>query len=208
MNLSRTSIPSIILALRNPEDALKLQRLPTPGWVFILGGAIGPVIGATRKLSSMGWTVFIHVDMVKGLTNDADGIRFLQESASPCGIISTHPYALSHAKKLGLLCIQRIFLLDSQSIESGLKQVSRGDADIIEVLPGILPEIISSISESVLQPLIAGGLITTQRQIAEALKAGAVGVSTSSRALISPLFRPVHEDVKLRRTLEAKKVKS
>lgn len=183
MKFRRESIPPIILAVRDPGDLPKIVQTEPPGWLFILGGSLEQVAVATVKLTARSWTVFVHVDMVKGMTNDFEGIRFLQTFAHPAGIISTHPFAISHAKKVGLLGIQRVFLLDSQSIESGLKQVDRAGADIVEVLPGILPDMISALALRVSQPLIAGGLITSERQVAEAREAGAVAISTSDRRL-------------------------
>ncbi len=175
-------MPSIIPALR---DAGKWNVLSEGqgGWVFLLGGRIDAVAEAVALLQRRHRQVFVHIDMVRGLTGDFEALRFFHEFAAPDGIISTHGHTLNHAAKLGMMTIQRIFLIDSQSVESGIAQVERQEADAVEVLPGVLPNLIQQLFSRIKQPLIAGGLITSLEQVHQALAAGAVSVSTSNSGL-------------------------
>lgn len=182
MPLKKSDMPVIIQAIRDPNQWQDLSP-SSPCWVFILGGTIDSVAESVARLQRWGCKVFVHVDMVKGLNGDFEGIRFFQEFAAPDGIITTHPYTITHAKKLGLAAIQRIFLLDSQSVESGIQQIAHVDADAVEVLPGLLPVLIRYLCQRIAKPLIAGGLITTTEHVAGALNAGAISVSTSSQRL-------------------------
>ncbi|WP_298338118.1 glycerol-3-phosphate responsive antiterminator [Ferrimicrobium sp.] len=178
-------IPKVIFAAREPADVLAMLADTAPSWVFLLGGSAGEVLGASKLLGDRGFAVFIHVDMLHGITNDSEGIRLLASFGHPAGIITTHPSTVNAAKKVGLLTIERIFLLDSSSVESGLRNVARTKPDAVEVLPGVLPEQITQVADSIDVPLIAGGLITHLDQVRAALKAGALGVSTSSGLLLS-----------------------
>ena len=54
---------------------------------------------------------------------------------------------------------------------------------MIELMPGIIPDVIRRFTQAVDIPVIAGGLITERKQIIDALSAGAIGVSTGSAAL-------------------------
>lgn len=180
---NKAQIPVVIRAIRDPSYCKDLISPAQGRWMFILGGSIDTVAQSVAYLHRHQWKVFVHIDMVKGITSDFEGIRFFKEFANPEGIITTRQHNISHAKKLNLVAIQRIFLLDSQSIESGITQVQHCDADAIEVLPGILPEIISYLSKNINKPLIAGGLVTTEKHVNDAIRAGAVSVSSSSASL-------------------------
>lgn len=56
-------------------------------------------------------------------------------------------------------------------------------ADVIDILPGAMPDVIRCLSQRVTQPLIASGLLTDKRDVCGALAAGAVAVSTTSEEL-------------------------
>ena len=96
-------IPKIIFAARDPADVLAMVADTEPTWVFLLGGNAGEVLGASKLLSDRGFKVFVHVDMLHGITNDGEGIRLLANLGHPAGVITTHPSAVIAAKKVGLL---------------------------------------------------------------------------------------------------------
>ena len=93
-------------------------------------------------------------------------------------IISTHPNLIRRARELGLLTIQRFFMLDSLSFANVLRQSSNADA--VDVLPGAIPSVIRHLVKEVRQPLIASGLLLDKSDVVAALSAGAVAVSTTS----------------------------
>ena len=77
--------------------------------------------------------------------------------------------------------------------DSGSSEISAGGEpgklrryekpDAIEILPGIAYKAVELIKDKVSQPIITGGLIYSQRDAVKALAAGAIGISTSARAL-------------------------
>lgn len=154
-----------------------------PRTLFILGGTLSTLAEPVGRLTHRGWRVFCHVDMVKGLSADVDGLAFLAEFAGPTGIITTHSYTVQLAKKVGLVAIQRIFLVDSQSIQTGITQAKACQPDAVEVLPGLLPRAIRQMVDRIDRPIIAGGLIINENDARMALAAGATSVSTSERRL-------------------------
>ncbi len=177
-------VPPIIPVLRNPDDWELLRgRGGSSQWVFLLGGPLDAVSQSTALLQKHGWVVFIHVDMVRGLANDAEGLRFLVDYANPDGIISTHSTTITQAKRADLWTIQRIFLLDSQSITTGIQQVLSTRPDAVETLPGTLPEATNRIVRGIPCPVIAGGLISTPEEVALMHAAGVRGISTSNQKL-------------------------
>jgi glycerol uptake operon antiterminator len=176
-------IPAIIPALRKPAEWDHVTVTGENRWVFLLGGTLNDIAEPVALLQRQGWKVFVHVDMVKGLSLDVEGLRFLKGYAGPEGVISTHSQTIVHAKKVGFATIQRIFLLDSQSVATGIAQVMAVEPDAVETLPGILAETTAHIVRQVPCPVIAGGLITRPEQVDMMLAAGVQGVSTSTRAL-------------------------
>lgn len=89
------------------------------------------------------------------------------------------------AKEKGLIAIQRLFLLDSLNLDSGIKAVKTCRPDAIEILPGVMPKITKLIAEETKRPVITGGLIMDKSDVIDALKAGAIGISTSKEDIWS-----------------------
>lgn len=181
---SRLVVPHIIPAIRKPQECDELPTWTrTPRWVFILGGSLERVAQSTALLQKRGWMVFVHLDMVRGCSQDSEGVRFFSEYAGPNGIITTHSAVIAHAKRNGLLAIQRIFLLDSQSVDTGIQQVLSTQPDAVETLPGTLPEVTRRVVRQIPCPVIAGGLVTTMAEVTQMLGVGVRGISTSNRLL-------------------------
>ena len=73
--------------------------------------------------------------------------------------MSTRSNLLRHGKEVGLITVQRIFVIDSLSFESGIKMIENYKPDFVEVMPGIVPSAISELREKISPPIIAGGMI-------------------------------------------------
>ncbi|SFA88897.1 glycerol uptake operon antiterminator [Lentibacillus halodurans] len=127
--------------------------------------------------------VLIHFDLIQGLKADEYGMEFLIRDIKPDGIISTRGNIIKLAKKHDLLAIQRMFLLDSMAVEHNVKLIDRFQPDCIELLPGLIPDIIQHIHDETKIPVIAGGLVRNKEDVCSALDAGAVAVSTSNTEL-------------------------
>ncbi len=123
--------------------------------------------------------IFVHLDLADGIAKDRAGLCFLA-SCGVSGIISTRNQLINLAKDEGLLAVQRIFALDSQGISSAHDISS--SADLIEIMPGVVPKVISKFSLGD-KGVIAGGLIETKQEVVCALRAGAVAVSTGKNEL-------------------------
>lgn len=161
------------------ERALKSQV----GVIFILGASINTIIDLIRVSHQRAKIVMVHVDLMKGLQADEEGLKFLIEVAKADGIISTKAQVLRKAKELGSYTVQRIFVLDSKSIEMGIKQSQEIKPDLIEIMPGALVKAIQRMASKTRIPLIAGGLIDSEAEVMAIMKAGAVSVSTSNESL-------------------------
>ncbi|MBQ1995815.1 MAG: glycerol-3-phosphate responsive antiterminator, partial [Clostridia bacterium] len=137
----------------------------------------------TQKVKDAGKLVFIHVDLVEGFSKDSTALNYISKEIKPDGIISTKNSQLKVAKTLGLLTVQRIFIIDSLSIATAIKASQMIEPDAIEIMPGIMPRITKQLSTSLEVPVIVGGLISEEEEIKNALSNGALGVSTSCKSL-------------------------
>lgn len=151
--------------------------------IFLLCGNIFNLKECVKKAKENKKIIFIHVDLVEGFSRDSVALKYISEEIKPDGIISTKNNLLKVAKSLGMLTVQRIFIIDSLSIETAIKASQAINPDAIEIMPGIMPRITKQISCSLEVPVIVGGLISFEDEIKKALESGAQGVSTSSKLL-------------------------
>ena len=180
-----STLHGVIPAVRKMKDFEKALQSPHE-WIVLLETRLGQLKGIMEYTRRYEKKLLLHIDLVQGLKADEYGIEFLAHDIRPDGIVSTRGSVVELAKKKNLLAIQRLFLLDSLSLENNLRTGGAGNryrADYIEVLPGKLPEVIEKIHAQTDIPIIAGGLLTSETDVAEALKAGAVAVSTSATEL-------------------------
>jgi len=173
----------VIAGIRDLEDIPEaLEKGVTV--IFLLRGDIFDLIRTREKVKSPGVLLFSHIDLMKGIARDEAGIRFLSQKICIDGIISTHVNLIRFAKKERLITVQRIFVLDSEALKTGVKVVHDCKPDAVEMLPGIiLPSLKSNISHLNLPPIIAGGLIKTETDVKKVLELGALAVSTSRKEL-------------------------
>jgi glycerol uptake operon antiterminator len=178
--LSSTKVISAI------ESAEKLEQnlAGSSGIVFVLFGDILTIPGIVSRIKEAGKLALVHIDLIEGLASREVAVDFLRENTRADGILSTKPNLVRHAKALGFLTVQRFFVLDSMALLNIEKQCPLEYADAVEILPGIIPRVIKRIAHIAGKPIIAGGLITDQKDIQSILEAGATSVSSSNVNLV------------------------
>jgi glycerol uptake operon antiterminator len=172
----------IIPAAKNVKDFEKLLGGP---WIYIIllqshVAQLQPLMQLARRRDKR---ILLHADLVQGLKHDEAAAQFLCQFVKPYGLISTHSSVLSVAKKHKMVAIQRVFLLDSQSLETSFRVLAASDPDYVEVIPGVMPHVISEVKAKTRVPLLAGGFIRTREDVERALAAGASAVTTSRKEL-------------------------
>ncbi len=162
---------------KNISDAV----LSPASIIFDLGANINTVKSSIDTVHENGKMIFVHIDLAEGIGKDKYGIDYLY-SLGVDGIISTRGNLVKAAKERSLITVKRVFTLDSQGVVSAMADIDDPSADIIEIMPGVIPKIIERFSKSG-KPIIAGGLIETKSEITAALSHGAVAVSTGKKEL-------------------------
>lgn len=172
----------IIAGVKN-IDELEMALQTECEVIFLLCGNIFNLKECVLKAKKRDKLIFIHVDLIEGFSRDSVALRYISDEIKPDGIISTKNNLLKVAKTLGMLTVQRIFIIDSLSIDTAIKASQMINPDAIEIMPGIMPRITERISSSLDVPVIVGGLVSFEEEISKALESGALGVSTSSNKL-------------------------
>lgn len=172
----------IVAAIKNDDELEKCIK-SSVSVVFVLYGTILNIAKICSKLKNADKIIFIHIDLIDGLKADQSGIEFIKQLAQPDGIITTKSPNVRYAKQLGLKTIQRLFVIDSLSLNTGIKNIHDTNPTAIEVMPGIASEIIESLTKQTNIPIIAGGLVKTQKNVINALNAGAIAISTTTSEL-------------------------
>jgi glycerol uptake operon antiterminator len=174
--LNRLEDCPIIAAVKENTWA---QALASPAEVlFCLETNLMTVSRRIKEAHEAGKAVFVHMDLAEGIGRDKAGLQYLAEKGVD-GILSTKAQIIRSAKDLGLLTIQRFFILDSQGLESVQEMLKNTNPHFMEIMPGVLPKAIRRFASGNI-PVIAGGLIETKAEITAALSSGATAISTGS----------------------------
>lgn len=176
----------IIAAARTPDDFLAAVKSPCD-IIFWLSPTIMTLESYIARAHSMEEdgeekNIFVHIDMTDGIGKDSAGLEYLHYLGVD-GIISTRGNLIKSAREVGLMTVQRFFIVDSRSISTAFDTVRSSRPDMIEIMPGLMPGIITRFAQNTDIPVIAGGLIECKDDVISALSAGASAISTSKQEL-------------------------
>ena len=169
----------VIAAAKN-EEGLRHSLDADCRVVFVLYGSVADIPDIVGRIDEAGKTPVVHIDLVDGLAAREPAVDYIRLRTAAAGIISTKGVLIKRAREVGLIAIQRFFLLDSMALTNIEKQVKANHPDLIEVIPGAMPKVIRWLSQGLELPVIAGGLIRDREDAENALSAGARAISSSN----------------------------
>lgn len=173
----------VIPAARNIDDfkhALEHTKAPS---VILLFGDIVSLPSLLTLAQNSKKRLFVHLDLLGGIGKDEAGIRFLAR-LGVTGLITTKAYLCKTAREEGMIAIQRLFLMDSDALRTGVHLVLKYKPDAVEVLPATVPvSAIKQLQEANKIPILAGGLVHTREDVESAIKNGICAISTSETSL-------------------------
>lgn len=171
-----------VIAAARTDKEFELAINSSAGIVFQLAPNIETLGEQARLAHENGKKLFVHIDLAEGIGKDEYGIRYAKKQGVD-GIISTRNSVIKLAKKVGMYTVQRFFVVDSQSVETTVESAKASATDMVEIMPGIVPKIISRLKTRLGVPIVAGGLIETKNEVLIAVKSGASAVSTGNTEL-------------------------
>lgn len=175
---------TILPALRDMKDLETFVKGPFKVGV-LLEVHVARLDAVFQLLAAHDKQVFVHLDLIQGLKADEYATEYVCQTFRPYGIISTKGSVILKAKQKQIKTVQRLFLIDSSSLEKSYRLINRTQPDYIEVLPGLVPKYIQCVKAATNIPVFAGGLISSSEEIEAALEAGATVVTTSDQTLWS-----------------------
>ncbi|WP_103104725.1 glycerol-3-phosphate responsive antiterminator [Brevibacillus reuszeri] len=184
---ARLAQTKLIASVKEAKHLEKAAEANLSAAVLSIGN-IGVIKGYVDFFKSREIPVFLHLDRIGGISYDREGIAFLAHYVKPDGIVTTRNTLVKLAKKQGLLTIQRLFLVDSDSLKSGLQSIQDTQPDAVELMPALLPEYIEEFRSMIDTPIIAGGLLRKREQMEVVLQHGATAVSVGSPSLWKESF--------------------
>lgn len=172
----------LIAAVTRPEQmeaALnsKVER------INLMTGDISQLANVVERVHAVDKKLYVHIEMVNGISKDSSGIQYLAKAFKIDGIVSTKSNAIASAKQAGIGTTQRIFAIDTAAIETAHKMFHSSKPDEVELMPGLMPRIITEIRSQWDKKLIVGGLICSREEIQLAFEHGADYVSLSNSSL-------------------------
>ncbi|NLL42743.1 MAG: glycerol-3-phosphate responsive antiterminator [Firmicutes bacterium] len=173
----------IIAGLKGLKEVLRTREAGVKV-CFYLTGDIFELRRLAKLCKEQGQMLFAHVDLIGGIAKDGPGMEVLANEVGIDGVLTTKGYLVTAAQKVGMLGIQRLFMLDSEALKTGLRMIQSSQPDAVEILPAlVLPAVRERLSPHELPPMIAGGLVETKDELERIVKPPVLAVSTSRSEL-------------------------
>lgn len=174
-------INAVIAAVRTEEEVMEVLESNVQ-MIFYLCPDLHTLKSIVDKVHKAGRKILIHFDLATGIGKDRSGLTFAKEIGVD-GIVSTRVNIIKMARDAGLFTVQRFFIVDSHSVGTTIDALKASKADMIEIMPGVVPKVISDLKSKLDATIIAGGLIETKDEVITAIESGATAVSTGKSSL-------------------------
>jgi len=171
----------VCAAVRTKED-FEYSLKSAVDVIFLFYSNIMTMKSYVDKAHDAGKIIFIHMDFVEGIGKDRAGMAYLK-SIGVDGVLTTKTNMIRPAKDLGLITVQRFFIIDSHSVDTAVESIRIAKPDVVEIMPGVVEKKIKEFAEKVSMEILAGGLIEFKEDVDTAIEAGATAVSTADREL-------------------------
>lgn len=170
-------------AIRRTEDLEEAVRHPNISSIFLLGGDINFLPAMVKKVRAADKALLVHIDLMEGVGKDRAGICMVSRMGVN-GIVTTKSNLVKCAMDEGIMVIQRLFMVDSESLKTAIKVAVNAKPMAVEILPATVPQyVIEEIKKAIGLPVLGGGLLKTEADVKEAFSKGIDAISTSRRQL-------------------------
>ncbi|MDO7787619.1 glycerol-3-phosphate responsive antiterminator [Desulforamulus aquiferis] len=170
-------------AIRRVEDIQEAIGHRNINSIFLLGGDINYLPTIIKRVTAAKKVLLAHIDLVEGIGKDRAGLHLLKRMGLQ-GVVTTKSNLAKAAKEEELIVVQRLFIVDSESIKTAIRVADNIKPHAVEVLPATIPEyVIRDMKKSLGLPVLGGGLLKTESDVQEALEKGIDAITTSLRHL-------------------------
>jgi glycerol uptake operon antiterminator len=172
----------IIAALRRAED-LEAAISSDIDCVFLMFGDINGCGAAISRLKGAGKSVFVHIDLIRGLSSDREAVEYLAQLSLPAGVVTTKGHLIREIRKIGMKAVHQLFMIDTQAFHTGIKSVLANSPDIVEIMPGLMPRVVREWKAEIAIPLVVAGLVKSRDEVRMMLDAGCDAVAVGDSRL-------------------------
>lgn len=181
---SALGLSRIVPAVKHIDDLAEVLKISGLSLIFLLGGDINTLEQALKLGNRYPQkTILAHIDLMDGIGKDGAGVRYLRRMGL-AGILSVKWQLLQFAKENQMLTVQRLFMIDSDALRSGIKVFKKVCPDAIEILPASAPKYaVDEIRKVTDSAILGGGLLRTEKDVRTALNNGLTAVTASRRSI-------------------------
>lgn len=128
-------------------------------------------------------TVMLHMDSVKGISNEKAGFQYLKRIGVDSVITMKSQY-IRMIKEAGMIAILGTFLVDSASVSNTFQNVYTNKPDAMIVMPMTVPDdIYRNLQENINIPILAGGLGVNREIVDHVLSLGISSCAVTNRGI-------------------------
>ncbi len=136
------------------------------------------------RISANGKLVIANIDALPGLAPDKVGLDYLT-SIGIRAVATKRPSLIPRIKAAGSLAFQKVYITNRSNLAPIAKQIQKVGADIVQVQPAPVLDVLTDDERAGLREFVAAGFIQNADDARKALANGAFAVSTRSEDLWS-----------------------
>lgn len=134
------------------------------------------------RISANSKLIIANIDAIPGLAPDKVGLDYLT-SIGIRAVATKRASLIPQIREAGSLAFYKVYLTNRSNLPRISKQIDKIEADIVQVQPAPILEVITEEKRASLREFIAAGFIQTPEDARKALSHGAFAVSTRSEEL-------------------------
>jgi glycerol uptake operon antiterminator len=98
-------------------------------------------------------------------------------------LVSTRVATIQRGNRAGLVTMQKVFVTDRSTWPRSVKALEQSDPNLVQLMPAPMLSHLSVQDRKALPPIVTSGFVCNKGDVFDALKNGAVAVSTSDSEL-------------------------
>lgn len=153
-------------------------------------GDINTIDAILDQIRKQGKTVLLHLDSIKGVAKDREGIEYLGAIGAEA-VISMRSQHVRMIQEQGLYSILGSFLIDSSAVQQTIHNLRQTSPDAALIMPMSVPRFVYEHLKKNTRCLLAGGMGTEHDIIQKAIDYGASGCIVTSAQRLAESYRTV-----------------
>lgn len=177
----------IIPSVTTPEELDFFLKHTSHNWVCLKMGDINSLVSIVSIIHKNKRKVMLHLDSIKGIAKDKDGIKYLKRIGIDA-IITMKSQHLKMIREENIFSILGSFIVDSAAVSQTLQNIKTGKPDAILIMPMTVPSSVYQELHKEIPCIIVGGLGKEHDAIQDAFDHGACACIVSDKKRITEKY--------------------